>query len=111
MKKVKNSLSKQLLFVIGVAFILLFISLGAILPRLLIPVAESNIYNYLREPLKIYDNSDELNFDNTEIAYIYISDNNIATSLNINDVIKYDDINKLISKMENEYGKFIVIYK
>ena len=108
MKRVKNSLSKQLLFVIGVAFILLFISLGAILPRLLIPVAESNIYNYLREPLKVYDNSNELNFDNTEIAYIYISDNNIVTSLNIKDVIKYDDINKLISKMNNEYGKFII---
>ena len=51
MKLGKNNLSKQLLSVVGVAFLLLFISLGAILPRLLIPVAESNIYNYLREPL------------------------------------------------------------
>ena len=53
----KNSLSKQLLFVVGIAFLLLFISLGAILPRILIPVAEQNIYNYLREPLRIYDNT------------------------------------------------------
>ena len=74
----KNNLSKQLLFVVGVAFLLLFISLGAILPRLLIPVAESNIYNYLREPLKIYDNDADIKIEDTEIAYIYVSDNNIA---------------------------------
>ena len=49
----QNRLSKQLLLVVGVAFILLFISLGIVLPRMLIPVAEKNIYNYLSEPLKI----------------------------------------------------------
>ena len=103
----KNNLSKQLLFVVGVAFLLLFISLGAILPRLLIPVAESNIYNYLREPLKIYDNDADIKIEDTEIAYIYVSDNNIATSINIKDVIKYDDINDVISKMDKEYGKLI----
>ena len=103
----KNNLSKQLQFVVGVAFLLLFISLGAILPRLLIPVAESNIYNYLREPLKIYDNDADIKIEDTEIAYIYVSDNNIATSINIKDVIKYDDINDVISKMDKEYGKLI----
>ena len=103
----KNNLSKQLQFVVGVAFLLLFISLGAILPRLLIPVAESNIYNYLREPLKIYDNDADIKIEDTEIAYIYVSDNNIATSINIKDVIKYDDINDIISKMDKEYGKLI----
>ena len=107
MKSCKNNLIKQLLFVVGIAFLLLFISLGAILPRLLIPVAESNIYNYLREPLKIYDNNTEIKIEDTEIAYIYVSNNNIATSYNIKDVIKYDDVKTLISKMDKEYGKLI----
>lgn len=107
MKLGKNNLSKQLLSVVGVAFLLLFISLGAILPRLLIPVAESNIYNYLREPLKIYDNNTEIKIEDTEIAYIYVSNNNIATSFNIKDVIKYDDVKTLISKMDKKYGKLI----
>ena len=110
MKLGKNNLSKQLLFVVGLAFILLFISLGAILPRLLIPVTESNIYNYLREPLRVYDNN-EIKIENTEIAYIYISDNNIMTSHNIDAVVKYDNINNLISKMNNEYGKFTIKHK
>ena len=87
MNSVKNSLSKQLLFVVGIAFLLVFISLGALLPRLLIPVAESNIYNYLSEPLKVYDNSNDIMIDDTQIAYIYISDEDIATSFNINEVI------------------------
>lgn len=107
----KNNLSKQLLFVVGIAFVLLFISLGALLPRILIPVAESNIYSYLSEPLKIYDTSIDNKLLNTEIAYLYVSNNTIATSKNIEDVIKYDNIKNILSKMTNSYGKFIYNHK
>ena len=48
----KTKLSHQLLFLIGLAFTILFISMGVILPKMLIPVAEKNIYTYLSEPLK-----------------------------------------------------------
>ena len=107
MKNKKNSLSKQLLFVVGIAFILLFISLGALLPRMIIPVAEANIYNYLSEPLKIYDNDTNNQLSNTEIAYIYLSGDVKATSPNIKDVIKYKDIDDIIKKIKNSHGKFI----
>ena len=103
----KNSLSKQLLLVVGIAFVLLFISLGVILPRMLIPVAEQNIYGYLSEPLKIYDNDVDNKLLNTEIAYIYISDNTIATSPNIEEVIKYENLNSIIKKITKSYGKFL----
>jgi len=107
----KNNLSKQLLFVVGIAFILLFISLGALLPRMLIPVAESNIYSYLSEPLKIYDTSVDNKLLNTEIAYLYLSDETVATSQNIEKVIKFDNIKTLLSKMKEPYGKFIYNHK
>ncbi len=107
----KNNLSKQLLFVVGIAFILLFISLGAILPRLLIPVAEANIYSYLSEPLKIYDIDVDNKLLNTEIAYLYVSDDLVTTSDNIEDVIKFDNIKKILSKMNKSYGKFIYNHK
>jgi hypothetical protein len=100
----KNKLSKELLFVVGLAFILLFISLGAILPRMLIPFAEENIYNYLREPLKVYDNDQNIKLSDTEIAYIYKTDQTIGTSQNIEDIIKYDDIEKLLLKIDKTYG-------
>ena len=102
----KNSLSKQLLLVVGFAFILLFISLGAILPRLLIPVAEDNIYNYLREPLRFYNENQDNNLSKSEIAYIYLKGDNFTTSPNIQDVIKYDNMDEILNKMNKTYGKF-----
>jgi two-component system sensor histidine kinase CssS len=107
----KNNLSKQLLTVVGIAFILLFISLGALLPRILIPVAEANIYNYLSEPLKIYNNDLDNKLLDTQIAYLYLSHDTTTTSLNINDVIEYDDINNIIKKMNDSYGKFTYNHK
>lgn len=107
----KNKLSKELLFVVGLAFILLFISLGAILPRMLIPFAEENIYNYLREPLKVYDSDQNITVIDTEIAYIYKTDKTIGTSQNIEDIIKYDNLEDIISKMNNTYGKFLFNHK
>ena len=107
----KNNLSKQLLYVVGVAFVLLFISLGAILPRILIPVAESNIYNYLSEPLKVFDNSVDIELQNTEIAYIYISDEGRSTSANIVDVIEYKSLDEILKKMKQPYGKFLYQHK
>ena len=51
MKFRKTKLSRQLIALIGLACVILFISLGVILPKMLIPVAEKNIYTYLSEPL------------------------------------------------------------
>ena len=111
MKIGKNNLSKQLLFVVGIAFLLLFISLGAILPRILIPVAEENIYNYLKEPLNVYEKSNDNKLQDTEIAYIYISDDSIATSLNIKEIIDVDNIDTILLKMTKPYGKIIYKHK
>lgn len=107
----KNSLSKQLLLVVGFAFVLLFISLGAILPRLLIPVAEENIYNYLREPLRFYNENQDNNLSKSEIAYIYLKGDNFTTSPNIQDVIKYDNMDEILKKMNKTYGKFFYNHK
>ena len=107
----ENSLAKQLLIIVGIAFFLLFLSLGIILPRLLIPIAESNIYSYLSEPLKIYNTTVDNELSNSEIAFLYISDNKIEASGNIGEVIKYDNLHNLVKKMTNPYGKFIHNHK
>ena len=68
----KVRLGQQLLILVGVAFVLLFTSLGVVLPQLLIPFAESNLYSYLSEPLKVVNSDvDKLLLD-TEVAYIYV---------------------------------------
>lgn len=107
----ENSLAKQLLIIVGIAFFLLFLSLGIILPRLLIPIAESNIYNYLSEPLKIYNTTVDNELSNSEIAFLYKSDNTITASKNIDDVIEKYNLEKLVKKMTNPYGKFIYNHK
>lgn len=104
-------LSQQLLVLVGVAFVLLFTSLGVVLPQLLIPFAESNIYTYLSEPLKIMDSDvDELLLD-TEVAYIYVVDGKSAYSDNLEDVISVKNVDKLLSKITDTYGKFIYNHK
>ena len=106
-----NSLSKQLLIVVGCSFIFLFISLGILLPRMLIPVAEKNIYNYLSEPLKMYNNEADSKLLNTEIAYLYVTEDFVSTSPNIGDVIKTNNIEKIIKKINKSYGKFTYNHK
>ncbi len=107
----ENSLAKQLLIIVGIAFFLLFLSLGIILPRLLIPIAESNIYSYLSEPLKIYNTTVDNELSNSEIAFLYKSGNTITASKNIDDVIKNYNLEKIVKKMTNPYGKFIYNHK
>ncbi len=111
MNSQQNRLSKQLLIVVGVAFILLFISLGVVLPRILIPVAEKNIYNYLSEPLKMYDNDVDNDLLDTEIAYIYVTSSGMATSPNIDKVIENQKINNIIELMKDSYGKIVYNHK
>ena len=107
----QNNLSKQLLLLVGIAFILLFISLGVVLPQMLIPVAEQTIYSYLSEPLKMYDNDIDNKLLNTEIAYIYISDNTITTSPNIREVISFKSLDDIQKEMKDSHGKFIFNHK
>ena len=112
MKKVKNKLSRQLIWLVGLTFVVLFILLGIVLPKLILPVAENNVYSYLSEPLKLVNND---NFDSklldTEIAYIYVVGNNVASTSNLKDIIKVDNLGILLDKMTDSYGKFTYNHK
>ena len=104
----RNRLSKQLLSLIVIVFTIVFICLGIILPQMLIPVAEENIYNRLKEPLEVIrtdvDSKDYLN--NTKVGYIYIIPNEIVISENIHSIIKYKNINNILNKIKDTQGKF-----
>lgn len=99
-------LSKQLMWLITLSFVIVIISLGVALPRVITPVAEANLYNYLSEPLKFINNNVDQTLINTEIAYISISQQEISSSDNLNDIINYKSLDKLISKMPDEKGNF-----
>lgn len=107
MKLSNIKLSKQLLIIVGIAFALLFTSLGFVLPKVLIPVAEANLYNYLSEPLKLMDGEIDKKIYNTEVAYVYIvNSKEILTSDNLNEIIKVKNLGKMLDKITDTYGKF-----
>ncbi len=104
-------LSNQLLWVVAVACVIIITSLGIVLPRMIMPVLESNIYSYLREPLRIMNDQVDKSLLNTKIAYIDINNDVVSTSENIQDIIRYKDIKDLTNKMREEQGKFVYYNK
>ena len=100
-----NKLSKQLVWLVGFIFVILFIILGLVLPKMLIPVAENNIYNYLREPLQLVNGNVDYKLLDTEIAYIYVVGDSVLTTKNLQDELGIDNVSSLMKKITNEYGK------
>ena len=102
-----NKLSHQLLILIIVVFLAFFLTLGIILPQVIVPSAESNIYSYLREPLEFVQSDINEDLVTTEIAYLYKIGNTVAYSDNIHDIIEFKDVNDIMGAFIDNYGKFI----
>ncbi len=107
MSYVTNKLSRQLLTLIVIIFAIFFVFLGVLLPRIILPVTERNLYNYLRQPLEFVESDIDENLLETEVGYLYIFDNRIVASENLYDIIQIKDVNTLLEKIQDSYGKFI----
>lgn len=106
MKYIKSKLSHQLLSIILIAFSIIIISIGIIIPNTMLPIYEKNLYNYLKQPLDFIDEDIVDNSISTQIAYIYIYNNNISYSDNFTSLVKGNNIELFISNMNNTYGNF-----
>ena len=104
------SLTNQLIFICILIVGIICIALGIILPKELLPIYEENIYNKLKQPLIFVNDSEDINKEDinneTDIAYIYIIDNSILTSYNINNVIPNYN-NDILKYITDKQGKFI----
>lgn len=107
MKYIKNKLSRQLLLVIAIALTIILVSLGIVLPRALYPVYEQNLYDYLRQPLELVNETVKDNPISNEIGYIYIYNNVITASDNIFSIIDVENVRSLTKYFTENYGKFI----
>ena len=105
--KYLNKLSHQLLILIIVVFLAFFLTLGIILPQVIVPSAESNIYSYLREPLEFVQSDINEDLVTTEIAYLYKIGNTVAYSDNIHDIIDFKNVDDIMGAFTDNYGKFI----
>lgn len=105
MKRV--TLPYQLIYICILIIGIIFITLGLILPKELLPIYEENIYNKLKQPLFfISDTNDINNEDDSDIAYIYKINNNIYSSNNINDIVDGFD-SDLLLLIKNNHGRMI----
>ena len=107
----KNNLTEQLFVVWMIILGIMIISLGVILPNMLIPISETNLYNYLRQPLSFVQSKEDIenNKITSEIVYLYITNNNmVSISDNFEDVIDINSIDNLLSKLDltTKKGKF-----
>ena len=106
---IKTTLYRQLVSIAIIICGIIFISLGLLLPKLLLPIYEKNIYQYLKQPLELIEN----NIEQTEledVAYIYVLDDEIVVSENLKDIIDID-AKQILDRIDNEYGKFTYLGK
>ena len=85
-----HNLTEQLFVVCIIILSIMILSLGVILPNMLLPIYETNVYNYLRQPLSFLQTEEDIkgNKITTEVAYLYITANNmISISDNLEDII------------------------
>ena len=111
MRSMTSKLSRQLLCLIIMAFATIFIALGVVIPKVLMPVAEENIYNYLREPLELIESNTKTKLLNTEVGYLYIVNDSIVASENIYDIINIKNPKDIVKNIKDDYGKFTYQHK
>ena len=106
---IKTTLYRQLISIVIIICGIIFISLGLLLPKLLLPIYEKNIYQYLKQPLELIENDiDKVKFD--DVAYLYVVDDNIIASDNIKEIIELET-KQILNKVSDEYGKFTYLGK
>lgn len=101
----RHNLYRQILTIVLIMFALIYISFAIILPKVLIPIYEKNIYLYLKTPLDVVNNNAITNEIESSIAYIYQKDNIITTSSNLNDIINLS-AKQILENINKEFGKF-----
>lgn len=106
MKYIKSKLSHQLLSTVLIAFAIILISMGIVLPNSMLPIYEKNLYNYLKQPLDFVDEDIVDNSISSQIGYIYIYNNVISYSDNFNELVKKGNVKQFLSLMKDTYGNF-----
>lgn len=105
--KISGKLSHQLFLLILAVFAITFLMLGIILPQVVVPITEKNIYNYLKEPLEFIQSDIDKNLGDSEIAYIYKFGETSAYSENLHDLMKFKNVSDILSYIKDDYGRFV----
>ncbi len=106
MKPLKETVYRQLLTIAVFIILIIAIFLGILLPKMLLPVYEKSIYEYLKQPLELIDYEINQNELKSEVAYLYKKDNGIIiASENLNQIIPLE-AKQILKNVKDTYGKF-----
>lgn len=106
MKYIKSKLSRQLVSIVLIAFSIILISMGIVLPNSMLPIYEKNLFNYLKQPLDFVDADIVDNQISSQIGYIYVYDNIISHSDNFKILVKNGNVEQFLSFIKGTYGNF-----
>ena len=101
----RHNLYRQILTIVLIMFALIYISIAIILPKVLIPFYEKNIYLYLKTPLDVVRNDVSSTEIDSSIAYIYETNDVITTSSNLKEMINLSP-DQILENINGEFGKF-----
>lgn len=106
MRVLKHNLFRQFISIGLIIFGIVFISLGVVLPKVLLPIYEKNIYNYLKQPLDFIDTDIGTSEIISDIAYIFVtSKQTIIVSDNFSKVIEIKPT-QILTEINSPFGKF-----
>ena len=106
MKNIKYSLKQQLVVIIFIILLIVTCFLGYLLPKVFLPIYEKNIYDSLRQPLSLISRNVTTSSGSMHTGFIMVEPSNISVSINLQEIIKYDNIEDILIKVRNESGKF-----
>ena len=87
MKYIENKLGRQLLLILIIVFDIILVTVLFFVPRMLKPIYETGIYNSLKGPVEFINQNLEITTTNKEVAYIYVTEDNVYTSKNYHKVV------------------------
>lgn len=103
--KIKTTLYRQLIAIAIVICGIIFIGLGILLPRLMLPIYERNIYQYLNQPLEFIGEDISTN-ELDDIVYLYVTKNSpILVSNNLDNIIDLEP-KQILENIKDGCGKF-----
>ncbi len=103
--KLKHNLYRQIITIVLIMFAIIYVSVAIILPKVLAPIYEKNIYLNLKTPLNVIQHNLSDNEIDDDIAYIYIKNGTLEKSNNLESIIDLK-AEQILEKIKDNYGKF-----
>ena len=108
MKKIKFSLSKQLIIITLVSLVLMIGLISLILPKSLEPYFEDTVYSYLSKPLEVMGKNHNFEEDTENVLYIQSINGNFVSNKDYKEIIDIDSLDMIKSYIEGDHGKFTI---